>query len=339
MTTKNSATHYIGRYKVISLLGKGGMGLVYKVQNNRGEFFALKMVFDQVVFSEASFARFKREIEIISKISHPNIVKIREIGRFGVKPYYVMDYLEGITLKQYIESKRKLQEKDAVRIIKAIANATKFLHEHGVVHRDIKPSNIILVNKKPYLMDFGIACYIENEDGITNTGESMGSPNYMPLEQAKGYKKKIGTWSDVYAIGTTLYHMLTGITPFHGKSTFDILINLDTKTLTPIKKINKKISKKLEKVVTKASQKNFRNRYQTIDEFLADLNDIKIQRNTSYREKKSYSKVGIFLLLLSVIVFTGYYFLKIKSKNNKNNYKHGKINGKKIDKNTPKNPL
>lgn len=262
----------IGDYTVVKKLGEGGMGVVFKVVNPRGEHFALKLL--RKNSSSGILARFKREIEILRELSSPHIPKIYGIGEYNDKPYFVMEYIEGISLLDYLSGKKRLREKEAVQIMHKVATVIAQTHKLGVIHRDIKPENIMLVDKNPCIMDFGVALQEKDDVRLTKTGTFIGTPNYAPPEQAFGKKKLIGEWTDVYAMGATLYHLVTGVLPFHAESHVQILINIGSQRLPPVRKYNTHVSENAELVIHKAMAKNIKHRYQKAQQFADDLDAI-----------------------------------------------------------------
>lgn len=262
---------HIGHYQVEAEIGRGGMGVVYKVKSSSGEIFALKILSPQEGVASDAWKRFQREVELLKTVDHPNITKIYDVGEWQNRPYFVMDLLEGVTLSKYVREKKQLPEKEALQIIWKITRALVAVHKMEILHRDIKPSNIFLCKKKPYLMDFGIGCAYTSDTRITRAGTILGTANYMPPEQARGEYEKMGPWSDVYAVGTTLYHILSGIIPFKGKSDLEVIINVQEKELRPVSKYNSAVSAETDFIIEKATQKRPKDRYQTMQELADDL--------------------------------------------------------------------
>lgn len=260
----------IGQYTVVKRIGEGGMGVVFKVANEEGKHFAVKVLRQQS--SSQLSLRFKREIEILQELNCPNIPKVYDIGEYEGKPYFVMEYIEGTSLLVHLAQKKKLREREAVQIMHKVATVIAQAHKLGIIHRDIKPENIMLVGKEPYIMDFGVALH-EKEDTLrlTKTGTFIGTPNYAPPEQVFGKKKLIGEWTDVYAMGTTLYHLLTGVVPFYADSDVKTIMNIANHNLAPLRKYNSQISEKVELVVKKATEKSIKRRYHRARDFAEDL--------------------------------------------------------------------
>ena len=228
----------IGPYKILSEIGRGGMGVVYKIKHPDLDFpLALKVLLQNDESSNENAMRFYREIELASKLRHPNIVGIHDVGSYNACPYYTMDYIEGQTLDKILKAKIHLPERFALEIIEKVASGLASAHKAKIIHRDLKPANIIVDEKnRVYLMDFGIAkCREKMFKDLTRTGTIMGTPDYMSPEQASGKIRKVSFQSDVYSLGATLYHMLTGKPPFDGESPVDIITNVLTQDVVPVR--------------------------------------------------------------------------------------------------------
>ena len=198
------------RYQVESLLGRGGMGNVYKAKERTlDRHVALKIV-PESRGSDASFIeRFRREARIAARLRHPRIVSVHEVGTMGPFPYFSMDYIDGSTLRAVVERRRCLPQEDAISIVVEICRAVAHAHAKGIIHRDLKPENVMIDNEGDvFVMDFGLARAVEDDANLTQPGMIIGSPFYMSPEQLAG--KKLDERSDVYSIGLILYYCLTG---------------------------------------------------------------------------------------------------------------------------------
>ena len=211
-----------GKYKVLSVIGRGGMGTVYRVEQIfLHKEFALKTVHGEI--TESAWRRFELEAKAASKLDHPNTVRVSDFGLLESKhPFFVMELVEGTSLADYLKSAGRLSYVDSFSIFIPLCWALQDAHEKGIVHRDVKPSNVMLIGEKGNwqckLLDFGIAKVNEAEQSaLTQTGEVIGSPLYMSPEQCTG--NKVDHRSDIYSLGCTLYETLTGCPPFSGSST------------------------------------------------------------------------------------------------------------------------
>ncbi|MGZ3408308.1 MAG: serine/threonine-protein kinase, partial [Polyangia bacterium] len=217
------------RYRVMRLLGEGGMGQVYEAQHlNINKRFAIKMLRPEVIGSPQSVQRFRQEAWAASSIGHENIV---EIDDFATLPsgavYLAMEFLDGQSLAERIRDGAPLAQQDALAVMIAVAHGLAAAHDKGIVHRDMKPENVFLARKSgrvvAKILDFGIAKMTGNDEpsNLTRTGAIFGTPLYMSPEQAKG--KPADARADVYAVGVILYELLTGSVPFGGESSVEIL--------------------------------------------------------------------------------------------------------------------
>ena len=271
---------FIGPYKIEKEMGRGGMGIVYKVHHPDLDFpLALKILMQRDANNSDTDSdedirnRFFREIDLASKLRHPNIVGIHDVGSYNGTPYYTMDYIEGQTLEHLINNNKNLSQEYILQILEKVASGLASAHRAGIIHRDIKPSNIMIdQNNHPYLMDFGIAkCRDKMFKKLTKTGAIMGTPDYMPPEQAKGDNEQVSFASDVYSLGATMYFALTGKTPYDGKTSILILQEvLQGKYVAP-RQINPNISIRTEAVIQKAMSYYPKDRYQNASVMAFDL--------------------------------------------------------------------
>ncbi|MCY3023104.1 MAG: protein kinase [Planctomycetota bacterium] len=228
----------IGPYRILRLLGRGGMGVVYKAVDTRlGRTVALKVIRGGGDAGPEELARFRLEAQNAAKLQHPHIVPIHDIGQSGDLDYFTMDYIEGITLWEWQQLKER-SYRERAEMLEKIARAVHHAHEQSIIHRDLKPSNVMVdMAGEPHVMDFGLARNIESAQGLTVSGTALGTPQYMPPEQAKGSHKEIGPHSDVYSLGAVLYEMLCGKTPFQGETVFQILRAVIQDDAVPPRKI------------------------------------------------------------------------------------------------------
>ncbi|MBI4712714.1 MAG: tetratricopeptide repeat protein [Planctomycetes bacterium] len=263
-----------GKYNLARKLGQGGMGAVYLAYDtvlNRQ--VAVKIV---VLEDEESIQRFMREARATAKLKHPNIITVYDFGVFEKYYYLTMDYIEGPSLDGLLKDKdNHLTPRRTAEMFYQIALAVDYAHQEGIIHRDIKPSNILIDrNGNTYLTDFGLAKELSSAKvghSLTLSGTILGTPSYMSPEQAKGDKARIGPRSDIFSLGATLYHALTGQTPFKTGEIYEILDSVVNADPTPPRKVLASINQDLETICIKCLEKEPANRYQTAGELANDL--------------------------------------------------------------------
>src|SRR5438552_7114683 len=208
-----------GRYRVDREVGQGGMATVYLARDIRHDRTVALKVLNPELGAMLGTDRFLTEIRVTANLQHPNLLPLFDSGEADGLLFYVMPYVEGETLRTRIEREKQLPVDEAIRIAVAIANALEYAHSHGVIHRDLKPENILLQSGEPVVADFGIALAVSKAGGnrITQTGLSLGTPNYMSPEQATG-DRTIDARSDIYSLGAMTYEMLTGEPPHTGNT-------------------------------------------------------------------------------------------------------------------------
>ena len=262
-----------GRYEIQEIIGVGGMSVVYKAYDNVDDrIVAVKILKDEFLTNDDFVRRFKNESKAIALLSHPNIVKVYDVS-FGEKlQYIVMEYVDGITLKEYIQKQGAITWNDALFFTTQILKALQHAHDKGIVHRDIKPQNIILLSTGNIkVADFGIARF-SRSDTKTLTDTAIGSVHYISPEQAKG--ELTDERADIYSVGVVLYEMLAGKVPFEADSAVSVAlmqVQNDAKRLT---EINPDIPLGLEQICIHAMQKNSNDRYQTATEMLLDVEEV-----------------------------------------------------------------
>lgn len=267
-----------GRYEIQEIIGVGGMAVVYKAYDNIDDrIVAVKILKEEFLANEEFRRRFKNESKAIAVLSHPNIVKVYDVS-FGDKlQYIVMEYIDGITLKEYIEQQGGLKWKEAVHFTCQILKALQHAHDKGIVHRDVKPQNIMLLQTGNIkVTDFGIARF-SRSDTRTMTEKAIGSVHYISPEQARG--EVTDEKADIYSVGVMMYEMLTGQLPFQSDSAVSVAImQLQADPRRP-KDLNPEIPMGLEQITMRAMQKNPRERYQSAAEMLRDLEAFKRNPN------------------------------------------------------------
>ncbi|WP_372369702.1 serine/threonine protein kinase [Candidatus Uabimicrobium sp. HlEnr_7] len=251
----------IGRYQLLSLLGQGGMGRVYKVFDPvEQKELALKVLLLSSDSNQKAVARFKREAKTMSKLNHPGIVRSYEIGEENNQVFFTMDLVDGVSLKE-IQTSHPMTAKKSINFIIKVCEVMTYAHEQGVIHRDLKPANIMVKNDNPIIMDFGLAKITEASQELSKTGVIMGTLRYMPPEQAEGRHSDTTIQSDLYSIGAILYELLAKQPVFSSKTHLMLLNSIFTKPPVPLSEVNPKISKELEYICNKALEKKKKNRY------------------------------------------------------------------------------
>jgi len=261
-----------GDYELLEEIARGGMGVVYRArQTSLERIVALKMILAGQFASKQIIQRFRGEVTAAALLQHPNIVAIHDVGIHDGQHYFSMDYVEGQNLSQLVGT-RPLSPAKAARYVKLIAEAIHYAHQQGILHRDLKPSNVLVdASDQPRITDFGLAKRIDGDSSITMTGQMLGSPNFMPPEQASAQRGKVGRHSDVYGLGAILYHLLTARPPFQAES-FDSVINqvLNTEPVSP-RLLNSSVPPDLETICVKCLQKDATSRYQSAQELADEL--------------------------------------------------------------------
>jgi len=274
-----------GRYEIQEIIGVGGMAVVYKAYDNIDDrIVAVKILKEEFLANEEFGRRFKNESKAIAVLSHPNIVKVYDVSYGDRIQYIVMECVDGITLKEYIQQQGVINYKEAVFFVTQILRALQHAHDKGIVHRDIKPQNIMLLeNGAIKVTDFGIARFSRSETR-TMTDSTIGSVHYISPEQARG--DITDDKADIYSVGVMLYEMLTGKLPFESDNTVSVAImQLQQDPVKP-RDINPSIPVGLEQIVLKAMQKNVNDRYQSAAEMLLDLEEFR--RNPSIQFDYDY---------------------------------------------------
>lgn len=274
-----------GRYEIREIIGVGGMAVVYKAYDNIDDrIVAIKILKDEYLTNDEFKRRFKNESKAIAVLSHPNIVRVYNVSFGDRLQYIVMEYVDGITLKEYIEQQGVINWKEAVHFIGQILAALQHAHDKGIVHQDIKPQNIMLLQDGTIkVTDFGIARF-SRSDYHTITDTAIGSVHYISPEQARG--EMTDEKADIYSIGVVLYEMLTGQLPFQSDSVVSVaLMQLQQEPVRP-REIIPTIPLGLEQITIRAMQKNPSSRYRSAAEMLVDINEFK--RNPSVKFNYSY---------------------------------------------------
>ncbi|MBI4712374.1 MAG: tetratricopeptide repeat protein [Planctomycetes bacterium] len=265
-------TETFGRYTIEQKLGEGGMAEVFLAYDPElGRRVALKIITSD---DPEMLERFHLEARAIAGLSHPNIVQVHEAGTIDERHYFVMDYVEGASLDKFIGAKRTVSGiQNVAKIVMQVALALHYAHTNKIVHRDIKPANILIdKNGKVFLTDFGLAKQIGSlKKSLTMTGSIMGTPHYMAPEQAAGKKHEIDRRTDIFSLGATLYHCITGRLPFEGQEIYETFMRIINDEPAPPTEIIPTIPKDLEVICLKCLEKDKANRYQTARELALDI--------------------------------------------------------------------
>ena len=279
-----------GRYELLELIGVGGMADIYKAKDiTEDRTVAVKIMKNEFIGSEDFIRRFRNESKAIALLSHPNIVKIFDVGFTEKLQFIVMEYIDGITLTDYITKHGVLKWKDVVHFTMQILKALQHAHDRGIVHRDIKPQNVMLLEDGTIkVMDFGIARF-NRETDKTMSEKAIGSVHYISPEQAKG--DVTDERSDIYSVGVMMYEMLTGKKPFDGESPVAIALMHMQSQAKKMSELNNSIPEGLEEITEKAMQKEPSKRYQTAGEMVKDIEEFK-QNPSIVFEYKYFSTDG-----------------------------------------------
>ena len=273
-----------GRYELLQLIGVGGMANVYKARDViDGRNVAVKVLREEYASNEEFVRRFKNESKAIAVLNHPNIVKVYDVSFSEKMQSIVMEYIDGITMKEYIDQQKVIRWKEAVHFTVQILRALQHAHDKGIVHRDIKPQNIMLLEDGTIkVMDFGIARNARSQMA-TITDKAIGSVHYISPEQAQGEKTDEKT--DLYSVGVMLFEMLTGKLPFTADSAVSVAIQqIQAKAKRP-RELNPDIPEGLEQITIKAMQKDVTKRYQSAAEMLRDIDDFKRNPSIAFEYK------------------------------------------------------
>ncbi|MCO5171490.1 MAG: protein kinase [Planctomycetes bacterium] len=261
-----------GPYDIIGEIARGGMGIVYRArQRSLKRIVALKVMKEGENASEKQIRRFKRETEAAAKLQHPNIVAVHEVGCHEGFHYFTMDLIEGEALDAIVKRGEKMPVERVLQLVKEVAQAIHYAHGKGIIHRDLKPANVLLdTDGHPKVTDFGLAKNIDHKSMLTRTGAVVGTPFYMPPEQARG-DVDIDQKADVYALGVILYELLTLKLPFHGETTMEVYHKILEEEPLPPRRHDSRINADVNTIVLKAMEKDLSRRYQTALELAEDI--------------------------------------------------------------------
>ncbi len=263
---------YFGDYEIIQEIARGGMGVVFRArQTTLNRTVALKMILAGQLADDVEVKRFYTEAEAAAHLDHPGIVPIFEVGRHEGQHYFSMGFVEGRSLAQRLAD-GPLPARQAAGLIHRVSEAVEYAHKCGVIHRDLKPANILLDRDgNPRITDFGLAKKVGGDSALTGSGQIMGTPSYMPPEQAGGNRGDVGPTADVYALGATLYALLVGRPPFQAATPMDTVIQVLGDEPAPPRRLNASIPRDLETICLKCLEKQPARRYASASALAADL--------------------------------------------------------------------
>jgi serine/threonine protein kinase len=263
----------VGPYRIIEQLGQGGMATVYKAYHAALDRYVALKVLHPAFHQDQSFTmRFQREARVVARLEHPNIVPIYDYSEHEARPYLVMKYIEGDTLKARL-NKGPLTSVEIERVVNSVGSALAYAHRQGILHRDVKPSNVMIaVDGTMYLADFGLARIAEAGESTMSSDSIMGTPQYISPEQAMG-KKDLDAGTDIYSFGVMLYEMVVGQVPFSADTPFSIIHDhIYTPLPLPIK-VNPSVPEPVQRVLLKALAKNRLDRYESTEELMTAFKD------------------------------------------------------------------
>ncbi len=269
---KDSKEQLLGDFKITKKLGQGGMGTVYLAQQlSLDRPCALKVMMKELAKKPGFMERFIREARAMAKINHPNVVQCYGVYEEKGLNFVAMELMDGQSMQDWVEELGKLPVPDAILVTVVVAEALQHAHDLNMVHRDIKPDNL-LVTKKGIIKvaDLGLAKSVDEDMSMTQSGTGLGTPHYMPPEQARN-AKHVDNRCDVYALGVTLYHFLTGKVPFAGDSIVELITNKEKGVFQPAHRVNPQVPERLSLICDKAMAKDPKHRYQHMRDFVKDL--------------------------------------------------------------------
>ena len=277
----------LGPYYIKDRLGQGGMGAVYLARDTAlDRMVALKVLLSRFADDDEFIARFQREARASAKLNHPNIVQAYDVGKAGDYHYFVMEYVEGRTVYDDIVKHKRFTEREAIDITIQSAEALMHAHERGLIHRDIKPKNI-MINRDGVVKvaDLGLARAISDKEAAeAEQGKAFGTPYYISPEQIRG-EVTVGPTTDIYSLGATLYHMVTGTVPFDGKNPSSVMHKHLKAELVPPDHVNPTLSTGIAEVIEMMMAKSPKNRHQSCADLIVDLRAVREGKNPPLAHK------------------------------------------------------
>ena len=267
----------LGDFKLKKKLGEGGMGIVYLAQQvSLDRPVALKTLSRELSKREDFVKRFIREARSMARLDHPNVVRVYAVDSHKGIHYAAIEYIDGRSAQDWLNELGSFSVGDALNVVIAAATGLKAAHDQNMVHRDIKPDNILITRKGvTKVADFGLAKARDEDNSMTQSGAGLGTPLYMAPEQARS-AKHVDQRSDIYALGATLYHMLTGKLPFLGETALELILAKEKGSFVPARTINPAIPERLSLVIEKMLAKEAKHRYKSCDEVLAELTSLNL---------------------------------------------------------------
>lgn len=274
------------RYKVVKVLGEGGMAIVYLAEDIiTNKEVAVKIIKEETMKNPVNLTRFEREARAAASLNHQNIVRVINLGTFDGRPYMVNEYIKGKTLRDTLNVRGKFSFLEACDIMYQLCSAVLFAHQHGVIHRDIKPQNVfITVDGTVKLGDFGIATF-QNGAHVTRSEVVVGSVHYLAPEISQG--NPATPQSDIYAIGITFFELITGRVPFDDESALTVALKHIKEKFPSVRKFNPKTPIVIEKIIQKACSKSPLDRYRTVFDMRKDIEKI-LRNHDLIKEKKGF---------------------------------------------------
>ncbi len=307
----------IGKYKILREIGRGGMAIVYKaLDTGRQRTVALKVLLPSMV-DRSAVERFNREAQAMARLRHPHILEVYEFGITRGEHYFAMEFIEGESLKDIIKRKGPLSVEESLEIISQVGQALAYAHREGMIHRDIKPGNIMIDKKgQVKVMDFGLV-QIPGVTRVTTEGSTVGTAEYMSPEQISD--QEVDSRTDIYSLGVTIYEMLIGRPPFVGDTFQAVLMKHKYEAPPALRESNPQIPQELGDITAKAMAKDVAQRYQKVEELLADINRLKgieplgkkktplfKQKAEMKPKKKKLPVLLIGILIFSLVIGFGY---------------------------------
>ena len=279
------------RYKIVSLLGEGGMALVYKANDLiTSKDVALKIMRPETAIDKTNLSRFEREARAAASLNHQNIVRVNNLGTYKGYPYMVNELITGQTLRQILDIRGKFSIIESLDIMEQLCRAISYAHQHGVIHRDIKPQNIFLASDGTIkLADFGIATF-QNANHVTRSEIVIGSVHYMAPEISQGHPAS--ERSDIYSMGITFFELITGKVPFDSQSAVTVALMHIKDKFPSIKKFNNKTPQCVEEIILKAVNKDPIDRYNSAEEMRSAIKNILSNRELLTKKQTFFSKLS-----------------------------------------------